>query len=65
VAVDGDLHGGAALTGKLVGARGEAVGRDVLALQQPGVAGGEPVPVDGRQQSVPEDGLERFRPARR
>ena len=37
---------------------------DALALEQPGVADGEPVTVDGRQQAVAGHGLERLRARR-
>ena len=46
--------------GQLVGARGQAVAGDVLALQQAGVADREAVTVDGGEQSVAGDGLERL-----
>ena len=58
LAVDGDLHARAALAGELVGARGEAVAGDALALQQARVADGEPAAVDGGEQPVAGHGLE-------
>ena len=58
LAVDGDLHARAALTGQLVRAGGQAVTGDAFALQQAGVADGEPMAVDGGEQSVAGDGLE-------
>ena len=67
-AVDGDLHARAALAGQLVGAGGQAVACDALALQQAGVADGEAAAVDGGQQAVAGHGLERVgarRPAGR
>jgi hypothetical protein len=58
LAVEGDLDAGAALAGEFVRAGGEAVTGDAFALQQPGVADGEPAAVDGREQSVAGHGLE-------
>ena len=57
-AVEGDLYGGASLPGQCRCALGEAVEADVLALQQPRVADGEPMAVDGGDRAETGDGLE-------
>ena len=57
-AVERDLNGGAALSGQRCCALGEAVEADVLALQQPRVADGEPVTLDGGDRAEAGDRLE-------
>ena len=57
-AVERDLDGGSALPGQRPRGLGEAVEADLLALQQPRVADGDPVTLDGGDRAEAGDGLE-------